>query len=235
VLALHPTRFHGGRPADLREATLGHRLRHVIKVLPAALEVLAPDLHVPSDGRILDYGGAEKPYRRFFPATVEYVEADFPGIPDADLEIRPDGSLPAPDESFDAILSTQVLEHVADPRLYVSEGFRCLRPGGRILLSTHGIMAYHPDPVDYWRWTCAGLKLELSKVGFEIERFDGIIGMVGAGLQLILDAVYWRLPRRIRPLAASVIQTLISIADRLEGRQSRELNALVFALVARKP
>ncbi len=56
------------------------------------------------------------------------------------------------------MLSTQVLEHVTDPRLYLAECHRVLRPGGPLLLSTHGIMVYHPDPVDYWRWTGAGLQ-----------------------------------------------------------------------------
>ena len=35
---------------------------------------------------------------------------------------------------------------------------RVTRPGGRVLLSTHGAMVYHPNPVDLWRWTRAGLE-----------------------------------------------------------------------------
>ena len=27
-----------------------------------------------------------------------------------------------------------------------------------MLLSTHGAMVYHPNPVDFWRWTHAGLE-----------------------------------------------------------------------------
>ena len=59
--------------------------------------------------------------------------------------------LPFADQSFDAILSHEVLEHVQDDRLAVQEMVRVLRPGGRILLfvpnrgypfETHGI---------YWR------------------------------------------------------------------------------------
>lgn len=59
--------------------------------------------------------------------------------------------LPFPDESFDLILSHEVLEHVRDDRLAVQEMVRTLQPGGRIILfapnrgypfETHGI---------YWR------------------------------------------------------------------------------------
>ena len=56
--------------------------------------------------------------------------------------------LPFPGDSFDVILSHEVLEHVQDDRLAVEEMLRVLRPGGRILLfapnrgypfETHGI------------------------------------------------------------------------------------------------
>jgi len=59
--------------------------------------------------------------------------------------------LPFPEESFDLILSHEVLEHVQDDRLAIAEMVRALRPGGRIVLfcpnrgypfETHGI---------YWR------------------------------------------------------------------------------------
>ena len=96
------------------------------------------------------------------------------------------------------MLSTQVLEHVSDPRLYLAEAFRVLRPGGRMLLSTHGTFSYHPDPVDYWRWTCAGLRRIVVAEGFEVERFEGIVGMGATGLQLFQESIYYRHPA-LRP------------------------------------
>jgi hypothetical protein len=61
------------------------------------------------------------------------------------------------------------------------------------------------------------------------------MGLAATGLQFVQDAWYWRLPRPLRPVLALVLQSLIALADRLEPRSSRELNALVFALVARRP
>jgi SAM-dependent methyltransferase len=228
-------RFHEERRTDLRSAPPWHPLAYIIRALPAGLAELARELRVGPGGRVLDYGCAEVPYRRFFPAEAEYVAADLPGNADAVVEIAPDGTLPVPDGGFDAVISTQVLEHVDDPGLYLSECFRVLRPGGRMLLSTHGIMVYHPDPDDYWRWTCAGLRRAIFEAGFVVVRFEGIMGLGASGLQLFQDAAYGKLPRFLRPVFAFCVQGLIAVVDRLQGRESRRLNALVFALVAEKP
>lgn len=230
-----PVRYHVDRPADLRRSRPWHRLSYIIDALPAGLAELAPSLEIPAGGRVLDYGCADQPYRHFVPPHASYVGADLPGNPQAEVLISADGRVPEPDGSFDAVLSTQVLEHVRDPRLYVEECWRLLRPGGRLLMSTHGVMSYHPDPVDYWRWTGAGLRHTVESAGFEVERFEGIVGLAASGLQLVQDAAYWKAPRRVRPLLALGFQAAIRAADRAQTPASRRLNALVFALVARKP
>jgi len=228
-------RFHSDRPGDLRRSTPWHRLSYIVRALPQGLGALVPDLHATDTTRILDYGSADAPYRDFFAPTADFVTADLPGNPDATLVLASDGTVPAPDASFDVVLSTQVLEHVTDPGLYLAECHRVLKPGGRLLLSTHGLMVYHPDPVDFWRWTCAGLQRAVTDAGFRITRFEGIMGLAATGIQLFQDAFYFRLPRRLRAPFALVLQTAIAAVERVQGPDDRRLNALVFALVAVKP
>lgn len=44
--------------------------------------------------------------------------------------------LPFPDDSFDMVLSTQVIEHVPDDRAFVKEAVRILKRGGMMILSS---------------------------------------------------------------------------------------------------
>jgi SAM-dependent methyltransferase len=221
--------------SDIRRAHARHPYAHHIRRLPASLRALAGDLGVPDDGRVLDYGCADAPYRSFFGPQVEYVGADLPGNGIASITLRTDGTIPVPDACFDAVLSTQVLEHVEDPRLYLSECFRVLRPGGRMLLSTHGIFPYHPDPADLWRWTCEGLRQEVGSAGFRIVRFEGIIGLAATGVQLLQDAISYRLSPRWVPWLAWLMQPLVAFADRFETPKTLGYNAQVFALVGERP
>jgi SAM-dependent methyltransferase len=228
-------RFNEASRTWLRSARPWDPLAYIIRVLPAAIERSTRRLNLAPGASLLDFGCADMPYRRLFGPDVSYVGADLAGNPVADVEVTADGGLPLPDDSFDAVLSTQVLEHVAEPSTYVSECFRVLRPGGRLLLSTHGTMILHPDPIDYWRWTSDGLRHEIERSGLRVVAFEGVMGLSATAIQLFQDATYGHLPRPLRAPYAFVLQSLIAICDRLHSERSRAYNALVFMVVAEKP
>jgi SAM-dependent methyltransferase len=66
--------------------------------------------------------------------------------------------LPLPDESFDAIILSDVLEHIAEPKLLFSEMHRILRTGGKILLNVPFYYPLHEEPYDYFRYTRFALR-----------------------------------------------------------------------------
>jgi SAM-dependent methyltransferase len=51
-------------------------------------------------------------------------------------------SIPLPDDSVDLIISLNVLEHVQNPDLVLSEAWRVLRPGGYFLLACENYLAF---------------------------------------------------------------------------------------------
>jgi SAM-dependent methyltransferase len=107
--------------------------------------------------RILDVGCGDRPYDALLAEAAGVVGFDVPGNPHADLHGSID-AIPVEDAAFDVALCLQVLEHVPDPAAAVRELRRVVRPGGRVLLSTHGIYPFHPNPDDLWRWTNQGLE-----------------------------------------------------------------------------
>jgi 2-polyprenyl-3-methyl-5-hydroxy-6-metoxy-1,4-benzoquinol methylase len=55
---------------------------------------------------------------------------------DAAATIEPNEPLPLPEETFDLVVSMDVIEHVPDPRPWVRDIVRMMRPGGRLFLTT---------------------------------------------------------------------------------------------------
>jgi SAM-dependent methyltransferase len=227
-------RYWTARPEDVHSTSLWSRFGHVNRQLTAAVTELLNCTSLGSGARVLDYGCGERPYRHLLPTGILYVGADLPGNTAADVEIDGDGRVALPDRSFDLVLSTQVLEHVEDPDVYLTECSRLLEEGGWLLLSTHGIMYYHQDPEDYWRWTRPGLRKLMTNHGFDVVSSRGVLGLVAAALQIIQDGTYWYLPRALRRPFAVMMQGLIALAERLYPRSNRIDNCLTLALLARK-
>lgn len=104
---------------------------------------------LPDGGRILDAGAGEQQYRSCC-SHLRYVSQDFcqyegqgndrglqTGAWDVSrIDITSDiTAIPEPDASFDAILCTEVFEHIPDPISALNEFHRLLRAGGELILT----------------------------------------------------------------------------------------------------
>ena len=125
---------------------------------------------LPPGTTILDAGAGECAYQSYF-SHCKYISADL-AVGDnkwdySNLDyIAPLDNLPIDDASFDAILCTQVLEHLEYPREAVKELFRVLKPGGKLFLTVPMAHSEHQVPYDFFRYTSYGLKSICEHAGF---------------------------------------------------------------------
>jgi SAM-dependent methyltransferase len=72
-------------------------------------------------------------------------------------------------ESFEVVVSTEMLEHVEDWRGAISNMKRVLAPGGILLLTTRSPgFPLHDHPGDYWRFT----KQDALEIFSDMEEID---------------------------------------------------------------
>jgi SAM-dependent methyltransferase len=162
-----PTASLQGRSERLREFIEGAPLEResIYRFLDEQVRLL------PLGGRVLDVGAGEAPYRELFDehgyVTLDY--ADTPHSGHVDLHGAAE-SIPAEDSSFDAIVCTQVLEHVARPLQALVEFDRVLRPGGALIATVPFAWEEHEAPHDFYRYTRYGIQQLLADANFtEVE------------------------------------------------------------------
>jgi len=151
----------------------------------------------PARGSVFDYGCGGAPYETLFEQASRYVRADILPGPRVQVVLNPDGSTAEADASHDCVLSSQVLEHVPNTEAYLRECLRILKPGGELLVTTHGLFEEHACPHDYYRWTGIGLQRAVAQAGFEIVSCHKLTaGQRGAIQWLHLLVETLRLPKR---------------------------------------
>jgi SAM-dependent methyltransferase/predicted O-methyltransferase YrrM len=147
-------------------------------------------------GRILDWGcghghaadalqraGLDVVALEYSPELQEGTRVRLPYFPDVEaIYTREPVRLPFEDESFDAVLSLGVLEHVPDPEGSLRELHRVLRPGGTLYLyklpnrlsylekiAKLAGLSYHGEREHDTLWTVRSVREALARHGFQVE------------------------------------------------------------------
>lgn len=153
-------------------------------VTPIAMVVHNFAASLPTGSRLLDVGCGLKPYAFMFTQS-EYIGIDVEvsgrKYSQKAADIVFDGvHIPAQQESFDAILCTEVLEHSLDPIALVAEMFRVLKKGGKLCITVPFIWGLHELPYDFRRFTPNGLARLIEGAGFSVDFQDKLMPGVDA-------------------------------------------------------
>lgn len=164
VVAIDMTRRDEFEVVDLRPHDLGYSLRRYFvdefhfRHVPA----------LPPGSRVLDLGGNKIRKRGQFDIErydlrVVYANLSATKRPDVQAEAE---HVPFEDSCFDAVLCSELLEHVPNPLTVLNEVYRVLRPGGVLLICVPFLSHIHSDPYDYGRYTYHYWRENLAKIGF---------------------------------------------------------------------
>ena len=125
------------------------------------------------NGVLLDFGCGSKPYEKLFINVKNYIGVDLK------IEGREENhqyvdkfydgkTIPYEDDTFDSLLSTEVLEHVFNIEEVLKEMNRVLKKGGKALITTPFMWEEHEMPYDFARYTTPALIYLYEKNGFKI-------------------------------------------------------------------
>lgn len=146
--AVGKVKFYGRMLFDLQVLTVYRDLRK----------------HLPGfRGNVLDVGCGQSPYHFLLrDESTHYVGIDISDADKFDYEnsdIVPfDGEhIPFPDGHFDAVICTEVLEHVSNFQGLVDEIHRVMRDGGGAIITVPWSARFHYIPYDFFRYTPSSL------------------------------------------------------------------------------
>jgi len=166
-----------------------------------------------SGRNILDVGCGAKPYQQLFSAAAKYIGIDIAGGGHFDQAKEVDQfydgqNIPFPDNSFEVVICTQVLEHAASPEKLITEISRVLKPAGQLCLTMPLVWSEHEIPYDFRRFTRYEHQRLLAAQGLSIESLTATTGTFGVTGQLLAAFIFESWGRRSR-LAKALVALLL--------------------------
>ena len=125
------------------------------------------------EGDLLDIGCGKKPYLEVLnPFVKNYIGFEHPNTLHMNnkIDVLRDGCrLHFKNNSFDTVVSFQVLEHINEPNEMLAEIHRILKIDKYLILTTSFMWRVHEVPIDFYRYTRYGLNHLLEKAGLRFN------------------------------------------------------------------
>lgn len=141
---------------------------------------------------LLDLGCGKRPFEDIYSKMgYRYHSADYEERANSLDYVCDAQNMPIITSSFyDVVLFTEVLEHIPNPNLALSEIGRILKAGGLIVLTVPFMHKIHEAPYDYYRYTEFGLEHMLKQNGFKITSFRRRGNILYLGISLLQDVLF---------------------------------------------
>ena len=185
-------------------------------------------------GDVLDLGGTkEARYRELFKGWKSITSANIGGERDIDCDLEQ--KFPIEDAKYDGVLLINTLEHVFDTKNVLSESFRVLKSGGKIVIAVPFLIPVHPSPRDHWRFTRDTLERLLRDEHFtDIDIKETGDGPFAAAATMVHNALHFSLLRSLVFAFARICDAILHRFDR-NGSYTIERYPLGYVLTAQKP
>src|SRR3989344_8661916 len=116
--------------------------------------------------KVLDAGAGPCPYKKMF-SHCKYEATDFKDTHKLLDFICTLDNIPKQSNFYDAVLCTEVLEHVENPQVVVNEFQRILKKNGKLFITVPQGWMLHQEPYNFFYFTKYGLSSLLNKAGFK--------------------------------------------------------------------
>lgn len=158
----------------------------IAKLVASCYEKALPQY---AKGTLLDLGCGNVPlYDAYKPFIQENVCVDWGNSVHRnsylDMETDINTPLQFPDETFETIILSDVLEHLVKPQEMFKEMKRILKTGGYILMNSPFNYWIHEAPYDYYRYTEHWYKRIVDELDLEIITLEPIGGIVDVKIDI---------------------------------------------------
>jgi SAM-dependent methyltransferase len=150
-------------------------------------------------------------------------------------------ALPFAAATFDVVVTQETLEHVSDPFAAMDEIARVMKPGAVLYCQLPFVIGFHPGPMDYWRFTCQGIRRLVERSGLVVTGEAITVG--GATGYYRISVEFWsglfslgRAPlyRGLKALFALLLYPLKWLDPLFTGGPERDRIPGGYLVVARK-
>lgn len=187
------------------------------------------------NGAILDLGGShDADYHKLIQGKHTFTTVNLDTANRCDIYADLEQPFPIKNDTYDAVVCMNILEHIFNYRQFLNEAHRVLHNGGTFVILVPFLIQVHPSPHDYFRFSGEALARILQEAGFRDVSVEPVgYGSISAGNQLQHNLQKFAIIRILNAFLSKWTDRLISLFDQKKF-YGKERYPLGYFVVAKK-